>query len=66
MARRTASESKADVTHAAAMRIIDAEALHRRMKTVRLKELRMAQEAQAEEVKANSPPAPKRGKARSS
>jgi len=50
MAKRSVSESKADATHLAAMRIIDAEALHRRMKTARLKALRLASESQDEKV----------------
>jgi hypothetical protein len=60
MTRRSVSESKADATHAAAMQIIDAEALHRRMKTIRLRELRLAQEAQARSTGASAPKAGKR------
>jgi hypothetical protein len=56
MAKRSVSESKADATHSAAMRIIDAEALHRRMKTTRLKELRLAQELQAEKIASTATP----------
>lgn len=61
MVRRTTTESKADAIHTAAMRIIDAEALHRRMKTDRLRQLRLAREAEAGE---SAPPATaRRGKA---
>ncbi|TMJ37226.1 MAG: hypothetical protein E6G87_08765 [Alphaproteobacteria bacterium] len=62
MAKRSVSESKADATHLAAMRIIDAEALHRRMKTARLKALRLASESQDEKV---GPTATRAAKAKS-
>jgi hypothetical protein len=59
MAKRSISESKADATHLAAMRIIDADALHRRMKTARLKALRLARESQDEKVAPTVTPAAK-------
>lgn len=59
MAKRNVSESKAEAIHVAAMRIIDAEAQQRRMKTARLKELRLAQESQAGKIAATSPAAAK-------
>jgi hypothetical protein len=55
MTKRNVSESKAQAIHIAAMRIIDAEAQHRRLKTARLKELRLAQEKQAEIMASTSP-----------
>lgn len=62
MAKRSVSESKADATHLAAMRIIDAEALHRRMKTARLQALRLARESQDEKV---APPLTRAAKSKS-
>lgn len=59
MAKRNVSESKAEAIHVAAMRIIDAEAQQRRMKTARLKELRLAQESQAGKIASTSPSAAK-------
>ena len=50
MVKRSISESKAEATHSAAMRIIDAEGLHRRMKIARLKALRLASELEAEKL----------------
>ena len=64
MAKRSVSESKADATHSAAMRIIEAEALHRRMKTARLKELRLASESQAEKVASTATPKTKSKRSR--
>jgi hypothetical protein len=62
MAKRSVSESKANATHLAAMRIIDAEALHRRMKTARLQALRLARESQDEKV---APPVTRAAKSKS-
>ena len=59
MAKRNVSESKAEAIHIAAMRIIDAEAQQRRLKTARLRELRLAQESQAQKMASTSPPVAK-------
>jgi hypothetical protein len=48
MASRTARESKAQSTHVAAMRIIEAEQMQQQAKTARLRKLRLAQQAQAD------------------
>lgn len=48
MVSRTARESKADVTHSTAMKIIEAEQKQRLLKTARLRKLRMANEAKAD------------------
>lgn len=48
MVSRTARESKAQSTHAAAMKIIEAEQAQRRLKTVRLRMLRLARQAEAD------------------
>ena len=60
MANKSAGESRAEVTHMAAMRIIDAEVQQRRLKTNRLRELRLAQEARREDQAASPPPIAKR------
>lgn len=49
MVSRTDRESKAQSTHAAAMKIIEAEQNNRRLKIARLRELRLANQAEAEE-----------------
>jgi hypothetical protein len=46
MASRTARESKAQSTHATAMKIIEAEQKQQQLKTARLRKLRLAQQAQ--------------------
>ena len=64
MTNKSTGESRAEATHMAAMRIIDAEVQQRRLKTNRLRELRLAQEARTDDQAASSPPIAKR-KARS-
>jgi len=49
MVSRTDRESKAQSTHVAAMKIIEAEQNNRRLKIARLRELRLANQAEAEE-----------------
>ncbi len=49
MVNRTTREFKAQSTHVAAMKIIEAEQKQRRMKTDRLRRLRMASQVAAEE-----------------
>lgn len=44
MVSRTARESKAQLTHAAAMRIIETEKTQQQLKTARLRKLRLAQD----------------------
>ena len=44
MVSRTARESKAQLTHIAAMRIIESEKTQRQQKTARLRKLRLAQD----------------------
>jgi hypothetical protein len=48
MVSRTARESKAQVTHVAAMRIIEAEKMQQIMKTARLRKLRLARQCEAD------------------
>ncbi len=50
MASRTDRESKAQSTHVAAMKIIETEQNNRRLKTARLRELRLANQTEAEET----------------
>lgn len=50
MVSRTAREFKAQSTHLTAMKIIEAEQKQRRLKTARLRELRLANQAEPEEV----------------
>lgn len=50
MVSRTARESKAQSTHVAAMRIIEAEQKQRELKTARLRKLRLATETEAEKT----------------
>lgn len=52
MVSRTAREFKAQSTHVTAMKIIEAEQKQRRLKTARLRELRLANQAEAEEIHA--------------
>ena len=60
MTNKSAGESRAEATHVAAMRIIDAEVQQRRLKTNRLRELRLAQEARTGDQAVSSPPIAKR------
>ena len=60
MTKQSAGESRAEATHIAAMRIIDAEVQQRRLKTNRLRELRLAQEARSEDQTASPPPMTRR------
>ncbi|WP_368904347.1 hypothetical protein [Taklimakanibacter lacteus] len=62
MAKQSAGESRAEATHMAAMRIIDAEAQQRRLKTNRLRELRLAQEALMQDPPVKSSPAKRKAK----
>jgi hypothetical protein len=48
MVSRTARESKAQSTHVAAMRIIEAEKTQQRLKTARLRKLRQARQGEAD------------------
>jgi hypothetical protein len=49
MTSRLSRESKAQATHVAAMRIVEAEKVQHRLKTARLRQLRLASRAQADE-----------------
>lgn len=49
MVSRTARESKAKSTHLVAMEIIEAEQKQRQLKTARLRKLRMAKQAEADD-----------------
>ena len=48
MTSRMSRESKAQATHVAAMSIVEAEATQRRLKTARLRQLRLAHQAEAD------------------
>ncbi|WP_119275065.1 hypothetical protein [Taklimakanibacter deserti] len=48
MVSRTARESKAQSTHVAAMRIIEAEKAQQQLKTARLRKLRLARQGEAD------------------
>ncbi len=50
MVSRTAREFKAQSTHLSAMKIIEAEQKQRRLKTARLRELRLANQVEPEEI----------------
>lgn len=50
MVSRTAREFKAQSTHLTAMKIIEAEQKQRRLKTARLRELRLANQPEPEEI----------------
>lgn len=50
MVSRTAREFKAQSTHLTAMKIIEAEQKQRRLKTARLRELRLAHQPEPEEI----------------
>lgn len=49
MTSRTSRESKAQATHVAAMRIVEAEKAQHRLKTARLRQMRLAHQAEADE-----------------
>ena len=49
MTSRTSRESKAQATHLAAMKIVEAEKVQHRLKTARLRQLRLAQQTEADE-----------------
>jgi hypothetical protein len=48
MTSRMNRESKAQATHIAAMQIVEAEKVQQKLKTARLRQLRLAQQAKAE------------------
>jgi hypothetical protein len=49
MTSRISRESKAQATHIAAMKIVEAEKAQHRLKTARLRQLRLAHQAEADE-----------------
>jgi hypothetical protein len=49
MTSRTSRDSKAQATHVAAMKIVEAEKVQHRLKTARLRQLRLAHQAETNE-----------------
>ena len=58
MVSRNNRDAKADATHLAAMKIVEAERRHLQVKTDRLRALRLARQAESEALEA-APPAEK-------
>lgn len=56
MVTRNNRDTKADATHLAAMKIVEAERTHRQVKTDRLRALRLARQAETEVPERAPPP----------